>query len=107
MADGTPRVGGVYEIVASDAGLVKNGVVPIRPAGQTRVVVKLMDQERLYRYLKRGDSTLMGLCCINDQAARTLLQIESSVRPNLRGTRYWPLVSFCSSSTPIRTRLAL
>jgi hypothetical protein len=59
MADGAPRVGGAYEVVASDAGLVKNGSVPIRGTGQTRIVVKLMNQERLYQYLKRGDTTLM------------------------------------------------
>lgn len=58
MSDGAPRVGGAYEVVASDAGLVKDGVVPIRAAGQTRVAVQLMDQERLYRYLKRGDTSL-------------------------------------------------
>ena len=58
MYDGAPRVGGAYEVVASDAGLVKDGIVPIRAAGETRIVVKLMDQERLYRYLKRGDSNL-------------------------------------------------
>ena len=38
---------------------MKNGAVPVRAAGQTRIVVKLMNQERLYQYLKRGDATLM------------------------------------------------
>jgi hypothetical protein len=58
MADGAPRLGGAYEVVASDGGLVKDGAVPIRAAGQTRLVVKVMNQERLYQYLKRGDTTL-------------------------------------------------
>jgi hypothetical protein len=58
MSDDAPRVGGAYEVIASDAGLVKNGEVPIRAAGETRIVVKVMDQERLYQYLKRGDTSL-------------------------------------------------
>ena len=58
MSDGAPRVGGAYEVVASDAGLVKDGAVPIRAVGETNIVVKVMDQERMYRYLKRGDTSL-------------------------------------------------
>jgi hypothetical protein len=58
MAPGAPRVGGAYEVLASGAGLVKDGVVPIRALGETKIVVKVMDQERMYRYLQRGDSNL-------------------------------------------------
>jgi hypothetical protein len=58
MSEGAPRIGGAYEVVASDAGLVKDGSVPIRAAGETRLAVKLMNQERLYPYLKQGDSSL-------------------------------------------------
>lgn len=58
MSDGAPRVGGAYEIVASDAGLVEDASVPIRAGGETKIVAKVMDQERLNRYLKRGDADL-------------------------------------------------
>jgi hypothetical protein len=58
MGPGAPRVGGAYEVVASDAGLVKDGIVPIRASGETKIVVKVMDQERMYRYLQRGDTNL-------------------------------------------------
>jgi hypothetical protein len=58
MSAGAPRVGGAYEVVASDAGLVKDGVVAIRALGETKIVVKVMDQERMYRYMKRGDTSL-------------------------------------------------
>jgi hypothetical protein len=58
LSDSAPRIGGMYEVVASDAGLVKDGVVPIRAAGETRIVVKVMDQDRLYRFLRRCDTTL-------------------------------------------------
>lgn len=58
MSDGAPRVAGAYEVVASEAGLVKDAAVPIKAAGETKIVVKVMDQERLYRYLKRGDTSL-------------------------------------------------
>jgi hypothetical protein len=57
--DGAPRLPGKYEIVASDAGLVKNGVVPVKAPGDTRLILKLMDQERLHQYLIRGNTELM------------------------------------------------
>jgi hypothetical protein len=58
MSAGAPRVGGAYEVLASDAGLVKDAIVPIRGAGETKIVVKVMDQERMVGYLKRGDASL-------------------------------------------------
>ena len=58
MSEGAPRIPGAYEVLASDAGLVKDGIVPIRGASETRIVVKIMDQERMYQYLKHGDTSI-------------------------------------------------
>ncbi len=46
-----------------------------------------------FKSAKAAYATLKGIeamriCCINDHAARTLLQIASSVRPKVCGTRY-------------------
>ena len=57
MYAGTPRVGGKYEIVASDAGLVHDAMAPVRAGGDTKILVKVMDRERRHQYLKRGERT--------------------------------------------------
>jgi hypothetical protein len=66
MYDGTPRVGGRYEIVASDAGLVRPGLVTLPFGRETRLILHLMDQERLYQYLKRGDTDLNFIFRLED-----------------------------------------
>jgi hypothetical protein len=66
LYDGAPRVGGRYEIIASDAGLVRPGLVSLPAGRETRLILHLMDQERLYQYLKRGDTDLNFIFRLQD-----------------------------------------
>lgn len=55
---GAPHIAGKYEVVISNAGTVKDGIAPIRAPGETRLLLKLMDQDRMNTYLKRGDTEI-------------------------------------------------
>jgi hypothetical protein len=66
LYDGAPRVGGRCEIVASDAGLVRPGFVSLPAGRETRLTLHVMDQERLYQYLKRGDTDLNFIFRLED-----------------------------------------
>jgi hypothetical protein len=61
-----PHVPGTYEIVASDAGLVQPGLVNLPAGRKTKLVLKLMNQEGLHPFLKRGDSEIDFLFCRPD-----------------------------------------
>jgi hypothetical protein len=55
---GAPHLAGRYEIGASDAGLVHDALAPVKASGDTRLVLRLANQEAIYAYLKRGDTDL-------------------------------------------------